>query len=104
VTPNVRDYALIQSSSTLIFVVGRGSTNATVSASFSGINTWHTVVAWHDAVNNTINIQIDNGTPTTASYSGGASDSTYPLSIGGHANSSYVFNGRIDEVPSTSAS
>ncbi|MBI3175912.1 MAG: hypothetical protein HYZ25_19495 [Chloroflexi bacterium] len=96
--PNVRDYALIQSNSTIIFAVGRGSTNASVSASFSGVNTWHTVVAWHDSVNNTINIQIDNGTPTTASYSGGASDSTYPLSIGGHANSTYVFNGRIDEV------
>jgi len=25
-------------------------------------------------------------------------DTTYPLSIGGHANSTYVFNGRIDEV------
>jgi RHS repeat-associated protein len=96
--PNVRDYALIQSNSTIIFTVGRGSTNASVSASFNGVNTWHTVVAWHDSVNNTLNIQIDNGTPTTASYSGGASDSTYPLSIGGHANSTYIFNGRIDEV------
>lgn len=27
-----------------------------------------------------------------------AIDSTYPLSIGGHANSTYVFNGRVDEV------
>ena len=25
-------------------------------------------------------------------------DTTYPLSIGGHANSTYIFNGRIDEV------
>ncbi|MBI5295074.1 MAG: hypothetical protein HY869_06330 [Chloroflexi bacterium] len=95
---NIRDYALIQSNSTIIFTVGNGVTNASVSASFSGTYTWHTVVAWHDSVNNTLNIQIDNGTPVTTSYGSGAIDSTYPLSIGGHANSSYVFNGRIDEV------
>ena len=47
---------------------------------------------------NTLNIQIDNGTPTTASYTAGVVDSTYPLSIGGHVNSTYIFNGRIDEV------
>jgi RHS repeat-associated protein len=67
------------------------------SATFTA-NAWHTVFAWHDAVNNTINIQIDNGTVNSLSYSGGAMDTTYPLTIGAHIDSGYVFNGRVDEV------
>ncbi|MBI3175222.1 MAG: hypothetical protein HYZ25_15965 [Chloroflexi bacterium] len=96
--PNIQDYALIQSGTTLIFRVGNGSTNATVTSSSFTLNAWHTVAAWHDSVNNTINIQVDNGTPVSASYSGGAMDTTYPLTIGAHVGQSYVFNGRVDEV------
>jgi RHS repeat-associated protein len=95
---NIRDYALLQSNSNIIFAVGNGTTNASVSVPFSGVNQWHTVIAWHAATTDSINIQIDNGTPVTVSYSGGAIDSTYPLTIGAHFNSSYVFNGQIDEV------
>ncbi len=96
--PNVQDYALIYSASTLIFRVGNGSTNAVVTSAAFTPNAWHTVFAWHDSVSNTINIQIDNGAVNTANYSSGAMDSTYPLSIGAHANKTYVFKGRVDEV------
>jgi RHS repeat-associated protein len=55
-------------------------------------------VAWHDSVNNTLNIQVNNGTVSSVSYTSGAMDTTYPLSIGAHSNGSYGFDGRIDEV------
>jgi hypothetical protein len=35
------------------------------------IGTWHFVVCWHDPVANTINIQIDNGTPDSTAHSAG---------------------------------
>ncbi|MFZ5881280.1 MAG: protein-glutamine glutaminase family protein [Chloroflexota bacterium] len=95
---NLRDYGLLQSNSNIVFAVGNGSTNAAVSAPFSGINQWHTVIAWHDTTYDKLYIQIDNGTPVSVSYSGGAIDSTYPLVIGAHVGGSYGFNGLVDEV------
>ena len=41
------------------FRVGAGS--AYVDSGAVTANAWHTVIAWHDSVNNTINIQVDNG-------------------------------------------
>jgi RHS repeat-associated protein len=59
---------------------------------------WYTIVAWHDSVFNTLNLQVNNGTVSSVSYASGAMDTTYPLSIGAHANGTYGINGRLDEV------
>ena len=61
-------------------------------------NTWHTVFAWQDAVNNTINIQVDTGTVHTLAFSTSTADSTNPLSIGAYPNGSSETDGRLDEV------
>lgn len=54
-------------------------------------NTWVFVVMWHDAANNQIGISINNGTPNTASWAGGAVDTTHPFFIGVDGNFSTGF-------------
>jgi hypothetical protein len=61
-------------------------------------NAWHTVIGWHDSVNNTINIQVDNGTVNTTAYSGGATDTSYPLTMGAYSYGAAYLDGRMDEV------
>ncbi len=63
-----------------------------------GMGGWHQVVAWHDATADTLNIQVDNGAVTSVSYSNGAKDTTFALSVGGFADGTYVLNGRVDEL------
>ena len=64
---------------------------------------WYFIVAWHDSVANTLNIQINDMTPTSYSYSGGVYNGTARFNIAAHYdNSSQVsigtFLGVIDEV------
>jgi len=59
---------------------------------------WIFVVAWHDSVNNTINIQINNGSVDSVAYSAGVLDGTGAFSLGALPPSTDAFNGRIDEV------
>ena len=37
----------------------------------SALYQWHQVIAWHDSVANTLNIQVDHGAVSSLSYSGG---------------------------------
>jgi hypothetical protein len=55
-------------------------------------NTWYFVVVWHDATNNQIGIQINNGTADTTATSSGVRDSSAQLEF------SAFWDGRIDEV------
>lgn len=59
-------------------------------------STWYFVVAWHDSVADTVNIQVNNGTVNSSAYTFGSWDSTEPLWIG--RSSSGYQNGRIDAV------
>jgi RHS repeat-associated protein len=61
-------------------------------------NAWHTVIAWHDSVNDTINIQVDHGTVNSVAFSDGTLDTANPLSIGAFANGTMGLDGRLDEV------
>lgn len=77
-----------------------GTAVTTVTANNLGIpatSTWYFVVAWHDATNDTLNIQVNNGTVDSVSYSAGVFDSTAPFMIGAR-NGAMFWNGRIDEV------
>ncbi len=58
----------------------------------------HTVIAWHDAENDTLNLQGDAGPITSLAYSGGSLDTIFPLTVGAFADSTYVLNGRVDEL------
>jgi hypothetical protein len=63
------------------------------------LNTWTFIVAWHDPVANTINIQINDGTIESDPHAGTGSN-TAPFHIGSYITNSsqYVWSGRIDEV------
>ncbi len=94
---NAYDYRLTHVSGTgFRFRVGSGS--AYVDSGVVDANVWHTVIAWHDSVSNTINIQVDNETPDTLSFSSGTTDSTQPLSIGAFPSGVTGLDGLIDEV------
>ena len=62
-------------------------------------NAWTFIVGWHNADDNTVNISINNGTPTSASTSGTAPDSGGAgFRIGSYAPSYTYITAFIDEV------
>lgn len=61
--------------------------------------TWYFICAWHDSINDTINIQINNGSINSTSFSTGVfANGTGDFMIGGSANLSSSANGHADEV------
>lgn len=62
-----------------------------------GTGTWDFLAVWHDAVNNTLNIQVNNGTVDSVSYSGGVHAGSAAFAIGISADGE-PFDGLIDEV------
>lgn len=112
---NQREYALYYNladhtpNNRFTFAVSSAGTSATVTnlnaTTFGAASTatWYFVVAWHDSVNNTLNIQINNGTVDSAAYSAGVFDSTAPFALGSLFTTNattplYRMDGRIDEV------
>lgn len=63
---------------------------------------WVFIVAWHDSVANTINIQVNNGTPNSLAHSLGVNQGKGVFHIGayqdGSGNQTEFFNGDVDEV------
>jgi len=63
------------------------------------VATWYYIVAWHDAVANTVNIQVNNGTVDSASFSSGVRDGTGSFAIGTAGDiTTALWDGLIDEV------
>ena len=60
-------------------------------------DTWYYIVAWHDSVNNTINIQVNNGTVDSKSYTSGVFDGTAVFHLGSWGTFSYL-DGQLDQV------
>ena len=95
------EYALEydSSSSQFYFSVGNGTTHGAVVNTTPSNYTWYFLVGWYDSTNDTLNLQVNDGTPVSASYTGGSFDSSYKMTIG--KLSEYpggYFNGSIDEV------
>jgi RHS repeat-associated protein len=61
-------------------------------------NAWHLVIAWHDSVHDTINIQVDDGAVQTKTFATGTMNTTNPLTMGALADGTYGLDGRLDEV------
>lgn len=103
---NKREYLLIYyySAQRFGFVVSKDGINTgTVVLASSPkppqTGVWYFLVAWHDSVNNTINIQVNNGTPSKTLYSAGVFDSTAPFTIGKrYSGPTAYMNGKIDAV------
>lgn len=65
------------------------------------IATWYFILAWHDSVNNTINIQVNDGTVDSAAYAAGVFDGVAEFIVGAHKNAlgaiRVEWDGEIDE-------
>lgn len=59
---------------------------------------WYFIVAWHDTTADTINVQVDNGTFDSASYTSGTRNVATALNIGRHGTTGTYMNGRIQYV------
>lgn len=84
---------------------GTSSGNTTVSANNRGAastGAWDFVMAWHDSVNNTINIRVNHGTPDPAAHSTGVFDSAATFRLGalisGAGSLTEFWNGRMDQA------
>ena len=83
------------------FIKGVGAVNVVVDADVPcppPVDTWHFVVVWHDATDNEIAIQVDNGTIYTTATVTGVSDGGAAFQIGGWTGIGEYMDGRIDEV------
>jgi len=85
------------------YKVSNGVTDTNASASTFGApstGTWYFIVAWHDSVANTVNIQVNNGTVDSTAHTVGSYDNAADFGIGGQvvAGWSAFMNGRIDQV------
>ena len=81
----------------LVFLVGNGINSGSVSAAITG-GTWHFVLAWHDAANNTVNFKVDGGSTVSAAYASGGQNSDHPLHLGATFVPLAFLNGRIDQA------
>lgn len=96
---NQRAYLLHRNNSTIqFFVSGDGANSISVTSATLTTATWYCVVAWHDAAGDTVNLQINNGTTTSAAYAGGIFNSTSPFILGRRDRAiDNSHNGRLDE-------
>ena len=80
-------------------LVGNGSTYGVQSADSLGTastGAWYLVIGWHDATNNTVNIQVNNGAVDTSTYTGGGVDGSGNFRLGWDGDATRYMNGRID--------
>jgi len=79
-----------------------GASIAQVTASNFGapsMSTWYFITAWHNSGDDTINIQINNGTANSTATGGiGPTDTGETFKIGMNRETVYHFDGRIDNV------
>ena len=91
-----------QSADRFRFGVGDGTAN------FGGVNadalgspatgTWYFILGWHDAAANTVNIQVNNGTVNSASYTQGGHSNASALTFGIRVTTSLPHDGRLDQI------
>lgn len=97
---STREYILRAIAGVPRFALCDGVSETVVAVAAGAISTgaWHLLVAWHDAVNNVIGLQVDNGTPVTTATAGVFSaDRAGSFSLGFETDT-LKLNGRMDEV------
>jgi hypothetical protein len=83
------------------FSISNGTTIQGVQANAFGVPTLSTldlILAWYDGSANTVNIQINNGTVTSAAAAQGPRDHTGTFSIGRDGAGGIYADGRVDQV------
>lgn len=101
-TGNQRGYGIrVSAAEAIEFLVSSGGADATVrgATTYGALATGTAVfvAAWHDAAANTLNIQVNNGTVDSTSYSLGVLDSTGRFVVGARNDGAAAFfDGRLD--------
>jgi len=62
------------------------------------LNAWHMIIAHHDAINDTIGIQVQNSAIDTAAITGGVLVRTSDLQVGARQSDGLLWSGRIGPV------
>ncbi|MCC2631635.1 MAG: type sorting protein [Patescibacteria group bacterium] len=99
-----REFALFYNGSSDRFnfsISSNGTSSTTVVANNLGapaINTWYYVVGWHDSVNNTVNIQVNDTTLNSAAHTTGVRDGTSTLRVGANTENIQFWSGKIDSL------
>ena len=61
-------------------------------------NTWYFFCCWHDATANTINISVNNNTPTSAAHSTGVYNGNAAFYLGRNEEGGTWLAGRLDSI------
>ena len=98
--PSAREWGIYKNDtgSTLHFYVTHDGSTVTQTPSTTGGNAFQLIICWHDSVNNTINLQRNNGTVLSTSHSSGVFGTNSSLFLSGYNGSSNFHNGAIDEM------
>lgn len=91
----------VNSTDRIRFSPSNGTTSVPANANNLGspaLATWYFVVAWRDKTANTVNIQVNDGTVDSASWTYTQVDLTVSFRVGGFGTADGSMNGRIDEV------
>lgn len=96
---NSREYAISLSTNNTFFSAspnGVGQTNVLGPA--LTLAAWNLMIAWHDPVADTINLQVNNGPVGAAAYAAGVSNGTAPFVLGSNNGVASFYNGRLDSI------
>jgi len=93
-------YALDHTGAAYRFYCKNTTTLTPVTGFGAATGAWAFVVGWHNAADNTVNLQVNNATAVSASHTGGCQETTAPFRIGAYGSSSggNFMDGGIDEV------
>lgn len=97
---NAFDYIVFMNGSTLTGIIGNGAAGQVATPTVAGLSasTWYLAVGWHDATANTFNLQVNDGTVSSASESAAPNSNTTQFNIGANASGAGATNyhqGRI---------
>jgi hypothetical protein len=98
---NSTEYALYRwSDDKFYWHVSNNITSAEIGTGATVGSGWHFFMCWHDSVNNTLNVQVDNGTVYSTSYSSGSYDGANTLYLGWDTSGggTRYLNGALDSV------
>jgi hypothetical protein len=101
-TASSTEYYLTSASSSIVRIIASDGTTV-VTTSITGLSlsagTWYFLAGWYDSVAQTLNLQLDNGTPVSQACVNGSQDLSSGFAIGRvGAVAGFSFNGAIDSV------
>jgi hypothetical protein len=99
-TGNQREFQVLTISGILRFTVSGNGTAATSVDDTTSLSTatWYWFCCWHDAAANTINIQVNNGTPVSIAHSTGTLNGTGNFVLGAQSAGGSPWDGLLAQI------